>query len=729
VSQLTATVVLACAGTLVLMARAASAQEGIFTGMQKGVEFRASTISSTTTFANGLVSKTTSRSLFPTITFNIDTLLYPSLRLNTGGVFERDSFATNINGNLVDSTFSRSRPFILLRSTSPVFAPGVGYFRREERAGTAGLPTMKLVNDEYAGYLGWYPAGGPRTDLQYLNTHTFDEARTSQDVGKNFVNLISSYTRSSFMATYLGTYLDSNDHVVSLETTQQSHAARATGSGSLLTKRWTWNGLYNLNYQNVRSVSTGTSGEVALPITPFAGLAALGDLPTAVRLTANPLLVDANLTAGAGIDIGLTTATGDQQARNIGLDLLNPTPVNRMLVWVDRELPIDIASAFSWEIYSSSDDIVWKQETVVPIAPFGPFENRFQIDFPSVTARYVKVVTKPLSVAAPDAARFPDILVTELQAFVRQSAAGLTTEFSQTTHIVNADTRFRLMNAPSLFYEGYVLYDGPASSAKSTATLSNGLTVNHSFARIFSAYARAAREQGHDTRGERTATVSNATLTIDPMPTLRSSLLYTGEDEQIDGLPSTRRGIFIQNSAQPYRGVNVLFGIGWNSATRETGEISHDRLMNATATVTPRQHVTFTFSYDELIDSRSGVYQGPPQTATRRAYAAVAFDPMRTLHLVLGEEAVDITGQNLRSTHNINVNWAPFPDGTLQLMFAHNEELRALEFGSDTSTIGAVRWNLSRRSYLDVSYQKTRSEFTFQTTASSIFAINIRLFV
>ena len=719
----------AFAGALLLLVRSASAQEGIFTGMQKGVEFRFNTVSSTTTLANGLVTKTKSRNLFPTATLNIDTLIYPNLRLNTGGVFEFNAFSTNVDGSIVDSAFSRSRPFILLRSTDPVFAPGAGYFRREERANTAGLATLKLVNDEYAGYLGWYPAGGPRSDFQYLRTHTFDSARASQDVDKDFVNLISNYTRRSFAATYLGTYLDTNDHLVSLKSRQVSHAGRIADSGSLLRKRWTWNGLYNVNAQNLRSVSTGKSGEVALPLTPFAGLAALGDLPTTTRLTQNPLLIDGNLTTGAGINIGLVPPSADQQARNIGVDLLNPTPVSRFRVWVDRELPPEVASAFTWQIYSSTDNIVWKREALAATAPFGPFENRFEIDFPSITARYLKVVTNPLPAAAPDAARFPTIFVTEIQAFEREPAGGVTTAFSRTTHIVNVDTRFRLLDAPSVSYEGYMLYDGPVTSGRSTAMVSNGLTVTHAFSPMVSVYGRAAREQGHEPRGERMATVSNATLTLDPIAPFRSSLLYTDEDERIEGLPSTRRGLFVQNSIQPYRGVNVLFGVGWNVANRETGEISHDRLMNATAMLVPRQHVTLTFSYDELIDNRSGIFQGPPRTSTRRAYAALAIDPLRTLHLVLGEEVINITGQNTRSTYDIDVNWAPFPDGALQLIFAHNEALRSLEFGTDKSTMAAVRWNLNRRSYLDVSYQKTRSELVFQTTMSSIFGVNIRLFV
>jgi hypothetical protein len=88
-----------------------------------------------------------------------------------------------------------------------------------------------------------------------------------------------------------------------------------------------------------------------------------------------------------------------------------------------------------------------------------------------------------------------------------------------------------------------------------------------------------------------------------------------------------------------------------------------------------------------------------------------------------------MTDQPTRTTHDIGANWSPFPDGQLQFIFAHNEALRALEFGKERSTVGTVRWNFSRRSYLDATYQRTRSEFVIQTNETRVFSISVRLFV
>ena len=77
----------------------------------------------------------------------------------------------------------------------------------------------------------------------------------------------------------------------------------------------------------------------------------------------------------------------------------------------------------------------------------------------------------------------------------------------------------------------------------------------------------------------------------------------------------------------------------------------------------------------------------------------------------------------------MNANWTPFADGALQFIVAHNEALRTLEFGRDKNSVASLRWNLARGSYFDVSYQRTTSEFVFQTNESRVLSFTVRLFV
>ena len=108
---------------------------------------------------------------------------------------------------------------------------------------------------------------------------------------------------------------------------------------------------------------------------------------------------------------------GDTRERNIGLDFSLAQDVNTLRVWVDRELPATISGSFSWDVYTSSDNLNWSLYTTLSPAPFGQFDNRFEITFSSVNTRYIKVVVKPLSAAVQGASGYPDIFVTEIQAF------------------------------------------------------------------------------------------------------------------------------------------------------------------------------------------------------------------------------------------------------------------------------------------------------------------------
>jgi hypothetical protein len=723
---------------LFLVSGPASAQQGVIEGLRTILDTNISTISTTTTDGSGTATTVRTNTFYPRLTLTTDTLLYPNLRLNAGGVFEYDKlFAPDAAGG-TDVTITRLRPFFELRSTNPMFAPGISYFRRENLTKIQDQPLLKLVNEDYTAYLGWKPEGLPLFDFQFMRTNTFNGERTFLDTTRDLGQVLARYGYRNLNLYYQGFRLDTTDRVYDVDTRQVSHSARADYSSGFFHDRLQWGATYNIDRQDLTTVASGEGGEVAVPVIPFAGLAVLSDTPLTAALSPNPALIDANLTASAGIDLGLPAPGADSQARNLGFDFLGPTEVNRLLVWIDRDLPADIAGSFSWEIYSSPDNLIWRRETVVPAAPFGPFETRFQVDFPAVTARYLKVVTRPLSSAVLNASNYPDIFVTEMQAFLTKPAGELRGKLVRTTQNINTDVRLRILDTPSLYYEGSYWYNGvdPSGSDASSAiqdtvyrdTLSNGLSVNQRFNRVFAAYARGAYEQGTQPEGDRTATVSNATLTIDPVRTFTTSLLYTGLDEQIADREEARRSFSVQTNTQLYRGIDVQFGFGWNFTTRDTGEDTRDRYVNLTASFVPRRNVTLTVNYVGTTTTRSGVFFGDPQYYTRRGYVTLAFDPVRTLHVVLEEDVLAVTDEKTRATTDIGVNWSPFPDGSLQFIVAYNNALRSLEFGRERDFRTGVRWMITRRSYVDVSYYRTKSEFVQLETESKVFSVDLRLF-
>lgn len=686
-----------------------------------------STVTTTTTQSTGTLEATTN-TVYPRIILNVDTLIYPSLSLTAGGVFEVNAASVSVNGRDTSSRTTRVRPFFQLRSTNQIFSPGIGYFRRESRDRATGALGLNLVSEDYAAYLGWKPIGLPQSDFQFVKTNTFDDRRVLLDDTKDYGSLVSRYGAKGLGINYRGSYLGSHNKLLALETRQWSNAARLDYSTAFLQKRLVWNATYNVSRLDVTTLARREGGEVALPVVPFAGLAQPSDTPTTVTLSQNALLVDGNLTAGAGINLGLPVLGTAPPASNIGLDFLNPTEIDRLLVWVDRDLPVEVTSSFSWEIYSSADNVTWTRQTTVSAAPFGPFENRFQLDFPPIVARYLKAVTRPLSPAVLDASRFPDILVTELQPFLRKRADATRDKRTGTTQIFNTDVRLRILDTPSLFYEGSYWYTRYSALEVSRDTLSNGLSVSHRFNRVVSAHGRGAIEQGRQAGGYRTAGLADATLAFDPIQTFRGTVVYSGLNERIDRLSSTRNGLFLQTNAQLYRGVDLQFGAGLSFTTRETGEESRDRILNVSTVVAPRPNLSVTLSYAGTTTRRSGTFIGDPLLQTKRGYLTVAFDPTRSLRLVVGEEIVAGLGEKTIAAHNFGANWTPFRDGTLQFVFAYNENLRSREFGKERALRPSIRWHVSRGSYIDVAYQRTRTEFIFQKTETKGLTVDLKLF-
>src|SRR5262249_54382248 len=201
--------------------------------------------------------------------------------------------------------------------------------------------------------------------------------------------------------------------------------------------------------------------------------------------------------------------------------------VKGIRVWIDGNLRFGIPSPFRWEIWTSVDAQFWVRTSVIPTAPFGPFDNRFELRFPGVLSRYVKVVVKPLASTVPNAMSFPTILVTEIEPLLSQPANKFGETVSDTRNLANASSRFRLLDRPGLYYETtYSLVT--ASRGTTTWTLSNGLSLRQQLDRVWGISARVAREDGLDRDRDRTAYVYSAALTANPFERLRHSLILSG---------------------------------------------------------------------------------------------------------------------------------------------------------------------------------------------------------
>ena len=185
--------------------------------------------------------ESSSNNFYPRLTLNLETLVTPTFRLTGGGVFEINSSSGRFIGGETDSTVTSLRPFVELRSTNAIFAPGFGYYRRENRTRFGGQAGFDLVNEDYAAYLAWNPDALPRTNFQFVRTNTFDAERASQDTTRDLGSILSRYSFKDVNFYYQGNYLETTDRLRAFETRQVSNGGRVDHSRSLFANRLAWN--------------------------------------------------------------------------------------------------------------------------------------------------------------------------------------------------------------------------------------------------------------------------------------------------------------------------------------------------------------------------------------------------------------------------------------------------------------------------------------------------------
>jgi hypothetical protein len=710
--------------------------QGIFQGFSGLLEFNYTFFSSKTTDASGVTTKFNTNTYNPRLTLSVNTDIFPKLNLNTGGVFEKNISILSSEEESTKTTLTRWRPYMYLTLRDPLYEVGIGYNRKEDTTKVTDTPHFTLINDDYLATLKWRPDGLPSIEAQIERTNTYDEKRDVQNTTKDYFSLLSRYGYKGLDVRYQGTYTDTNDKVGQLDTIDMLHTAWLSYSNSFFNRRVSVSTTYNINYEQVKtSTSTSGGGTVSVQLFPLTGLSTNDNAVTPLALNANPALIDGNVTASAGINIGLPPLGGDIRARNMGLDFFLPTEVNQLLVWVDRDLSSSpaIANFFSWDVYISSDNLNWTHHAgPISPAPFGPFQNRFEIDFPNVTTRFIRVVTRPLTAAVPGASSFPDIFITEVQAFLKQPLGGTPGRKSftvtRTTHNYYFDAKTRILDIPTLFYELDYFYTRIDPNGQLRYTVSNGFSANHRFSQIFSGRARVAREDGEEQKERRSAWIYDAALEATPLRRLTNRLVFSGRDETTGGRHNNSNSIILYNIAELYRGLDVNLNLGQNFAKDESGMKTNETDIQILTTIIPHPALNMTLDYKYSIIDQSGGSNPSGSVNMHTGEFILSYRPLRTLFMVATIDLSTTTNQKTLVTQNYGFNWSPFPDGALQFRFFYNENLATGGVKERIINPG-VRWNITKRSYLDLSYQRNINTSPSQKIDENFFNAQLKIFL
>jgi hypothetical protein len=714
------------AATIVVAASAALAP-GVSRadGVNGYVELTASKARIETQDASGVSDEQSSASFLQRYSVNFSRRFWPNLYFRMGGLYERQDTQNEFSGFRLDAWRKRFVPYVLLSLRTPAFNAEVGYDRRVERNATD-ASVARLTQDTWRMNFGWKPVDLPQWRLELSRRNTYDYMREGLDLVQDRADLTSRYQALDKIDLYYrGSFDRSTDRVNDGQVTTNFQTARVSYGDAWRDRRLVFSADYTFNYRSTDTTRAG-AGEVIFPVIPSAGLSSIDDTPEHDPLAVSPALIDGNRTTSAGINIGLPGVGGELRPRNIGLDLGFPQEVNTLLVWTDRELTPAIAAAFSWRVYTSLDNLDWTLHAMLPAAPFGPFENRFEVRFDDVTVRYVKVVVSPLSAVVPDATSWPDIEVTELAPEVRRPSSDLTARTSSVGSLLNTNFRARILDRPNLYYEfGYFL--STRSDGRTMWTLSNGLSVSHAISPILVGAARLSREDRQESLGRQTAYLFTGSLTANPIETVHESLVVTHVSE-IGDFGRDTSSVVLTTAAQLYRGIGANLVLERTVILPTGGGRTDTKGADFGMSFVP--HPTFTLNLSAR-ERRSVTDFGNPTQPDftddiRSVELGAAYRPLRALYLFASQRWEQSEGSTARTLRNYSLSWTPFPDGTFHFNVYYASTYRTEFQESQQTLVPSIRWDITSKIFFDLTYQDLRTSSLLGSSRSKIGTATLR---
>jgi hypothetical protein len=656
--------------------------------------------------------------------YNLDLskTIYPYLSFRTGTIFELDKTSSKSEGTRIEAEETLFQPFVRLDLKNPLYQAGLQYIRTEITQDVDTFPKTEDTRDSFNANLGWRPVDLPRFDLRYRQIHSRNDPETLDEIEKQYT-LQTEYTVwKKLRFDYLYTRLDTEDRIENLDTLRQNHFGAIQYADNYWDGRLSFNTNYRIRYDTLKLTGAGTA---EVPLQRSQGLFSFDDTPqNGPALAVNNALIDGNLIVSAAIDIGLggdsTTLT------NIGLDLGSEVSVDQIRIWVDRRLSVTVANSFSWDIYTSPDNTntsTWTLVETVSPATFGTFDNRFEIPFSAVNTRFIKVVTRALTAGVPDASNFPNIFVTEMQAFITASAADQN-KFTNINHTYLLNLIGRLSDKTTLGYNLQFFSKDEEAPVRDQTRLSNQIFFNHIFNRIFSLNATFLRQDEKEDNDNKVTYTYGASMRGAYLPTFDQTLTFSGTNDKEDEGSSDNYSIILRNNATLYRGWSALLDLGYARSSSLENVRTTSNFLRAETDIIPNNKMSFNLSYQlDRADQNNGARE---KTTESRLTFNVFFTPYRALSFSARIEYVD--REDLDTTlQEYFAGWTPFPDGDLQVFFNYSERLNPQENRKERSIGPGFNWNISNHFILAMTYTFVRDETNTQKIESNNLSAKLRI--
>jgi hypothetical protein len=312
--------------------------------------------------------------------------------------------------------------------------------------------------------------------------------------------------------------------------------------------------------------------------------------------------------------------------------------------------------------------------------------------------------------------------VTELQPLLTLTGVSTQTDQETVDHNVNLNLSARLgprtVVGYDLFYRLRKQEFAFVDATDERSEMANGLSLRHTFNRIFATTARVLR---NDTRVNDDQTVDytySASLQANYFSTFNQTLTFSGTRNELEEGTGTNHSLFLRSNTILYRGWSAFLDLGVSRDEAVGADLENSEIVRFGTNLRP--HRTLTIDLDASLRAIQRP-DSPEDDFTQKDYNLQAFFvPFRSLSL-FGKISIRDREDRTTSVQNYSINWSPFPDGAMQFTLFFSEVLRPNEDRKDRSFGPAFNWTISRHLLFESQYTFSNAESETQEVDSRTF--------
>ncbi len=138
--------------------------------------------------------------------------------------------------------------------------------------------------------------------------------------------------------------------------------------------------------------------------------------------------------------------------------------------------------------------------------------------------------------------------------------------------------------------------------------------------------------------------------------------------------------------------------------------------------------MTLTLSYSDTNTNTSGGGKPNSSTFSRTGDVTLAYNPFDTVRLFVSLGITSESGRKTDFLQNYGINWSPFPEGNLQFNINYNENLRSADNSKERVFTPSVRWKITRKIFLDMSYLMIKTSSQSEKSDTNGFNTSLKVF-